>query len=181
MAEKPSTKKSEIQIVWFKRDLRITDHMPIYRASKNPIPTLMLYIVETDYWSKPFANRRHWCFIHDSLEDLALDLATHKQKLVIKIGSAIQVFKDLNLKYKIVHVFAHEECGNRWTYDRDIEVRKWFLKSHIGFREFPSNGVVRGLKDRNEWSKIRNSRMQEQLIPTPNNCLLYTSPSPRDA
>ena len=60
MAEKPSTKKSKIQIVWFKKDLRITDHMPVYKASKIPIPTLMLYIVETDYWSKPFANRRHW-------------------------------------------------------------------------------------------------------------------------
>ena len=173
MAEKPSTKKSEIQIVWFKKDLRITDHMPIYKASKNPMPTLMLYIVETDYWSKPFANRRHWCFIHDSLEDLALDLATHKQQLVIKIGSAIQVFKDLHLKYEIVQIFAHEECGNRWTYDRDIEVRKWFLKNHIDFKEFPSNGVVRGLKDRNEWSKIRNSRMQEQLIPTPNNITAF--------
>ena len=92
-------KKSEIQIVWFKRDLRITDHKPIYEASKNSTPTLMLYIVETDYWSEPFANRRHWSFIHDSLVELSRDLNTINQKLIIQIGSVEKVFKDLSKKY----------------------------------------------------------------------------------
>jgi deoxyribodipyrimidine photo-lyase len=32
--------------------------------------------------------------------------------------------------------------------------------------EYPINGVVRRLKNRDEWSKIRNSRMKEQIIPS---------------
>ena len=139
-------KKSEVQIVWFKRDLRITDHKPIYEASKNSIPVLMLYVVETDYWSEPFANRRHWCFIHDSLVELSKDLNTINQKLIIKIGSVIKIFKDLSEKYKINYVFAHEETGNDWTFKRDIKVRNWFANSKINYKEFPSNGVVRCLK-----------------------------------
>ena len=47
-------KKDNIQIVWFKRDLRITDHKPLFEASINSIPTLLIYIVETDYWQQPF-------------------------------------------------------------------------------------------------------------------------------
>ena len=166
-------KKSEIQIVWFKRDLRITDHKPIYEASKNSTPTLMLYIVETDYWSEPFANRRHWSFIHDSLVELSRDLNTIKQKLIIQIGSVEKVFKDLSKKYKINYVYAHEESGNDWTFKRDIKVRSSFANSKINYKEFPANGVVRCLKDRNEWSKIRNFRMKENIIPTPNNIIPF--------
>ena len=59
--------KNNIQIVWFKRDLRITDHGPLFEASLNSIPTLPIYIVETDYWKQPFSSKRHWSFIHDSL------------------------------------------------------------------------------------------------------------------
>ena len=39
--------KSEIQIVWFKRDLRITDHKPLFEASKILKPILMTFLTTT--------------------------------------------------------------------------------------------------------------------------------------
>ena len=66
--------KNNIQIVWFKRDLRITDHKPLFEASLNSIPTLLIYVVETDYWQQPFSSKRHWSFIYDSLKELRKDL-----------------------------------------------------------------------------------------------------------
>ena len=80
--------KNNIQIVWFKRDLRITDHGPLFEASLNSIPTLPIYIVETDYWKQPFSSKRHWSFIHDSLKELRKDLKNIGQNLVVRIGSA---------------------------------------------------------------------------------------------
>ena len=56
MVEKLNMQKSEIQIVWFKRDLRISDHKPLYKASENKIPTLPIYIVEPEYRRQPFAK-----------------------------------------------------------------------------------------------------------------------------
>ncbi|MEN9296710.1 MAG: hypothetical protein RJA42_979, partial [Bacteroidota bacterium] len=38
--------KSPINIVWFKRDLRFTDHEPLYRALDTGIPTLLIYFFE---------------------------------------------------------------------------------------------------------------------------------------
>ena len=73
--------KSEIQIVWFKRDLRITDHKPLFEASKISIPILPLYVVENEYWQQSFSNRRHWCFIHDSLTELRKELKKLGQSL----------------------------------------------------------------------------------------------------
>ena len=39
-------------IVWFKRDLRVNDHEPLYRASKKN-KVIPLYIVERDFWKQP--------------------------------------------------------------------------------------------------------------------------------
>ena len=84
--------KNKIQIVWFKRDLRITDHRPIFEASINAIPTLPIYIVETDYWKQPYASKRHWSFIHDSLKDLRKDLKNIGQSLIVRSGSVKNIF-----------------------------------------------------------------------------------------
>ena len=38
--------KSPINIVWFKRDLRFTDHEPLFRALEEDIPVLLIYFFE---------------------------------------------------------------------------------------------------------------------------------------
>ena len=50
--------KQPCQIVWFKRDLRVIDHKPLLEASKTNIPTLPVYIFESDYWKQPFSSKR---------------------------------------------------------------------------------------------------------------------------
>lgn len=156
-----------IQIVWFKRDLRITDHAPLLAASQSNAAVLPLYIVEPTYWLQPFASKRHWHFIHDCLIDLNLSLTKLGQPLVIKIGEASDVLKTLHLEHEISAVHTFEETGNRWTYDRDIAVRAMCSTNNIMLHEYPSNGVVRKLTSRDNWSKIRNARMMQKISAKP--------------
>ena len=156
--------KNNIQIVWFKRDLRITDHRTLFEASLNSILTLPIYIVETDYWKQPFSSKRHWSFIHDSLKELRKDVKNIGQTLVVRIGSVKDVFEVLSLQYNIQSILSHEETGNKWTYDRDNEIQNWCHKNNILFNEFPSNGIVRRLKNRKVWSTLRNIRIKEELL-----------------
>ncbi len=160
-------KKSKIQIVWFKRDLRITDHKPLFEASKISIPILPLYVVENEYWQQSFSNRRHWCFIHDSLMELRKELKKLGQSLIIRQGSVKDIFSELAVNFNIISIYAHEETGNMWTYNRDKCVKNWCDQKQISFKEFPTNGIVRCLKNRDDWSKIRNLRMKEDLTPKP--------------
>ena len=160
-------KKNEIQIIWFKRDLRTSDHKPIYQASKSKIPLLPIYIVEPEYWEQAFASRRHWHFIHDCLIELRQDLKQLGQGLIVRVGSVVDIFKEFSEQYYIKNIYAHEETGNQWTYNRDIKVQKWCKNNNILLNEFPTNGVVRGLKKRSEWSKIRKIRIHDTLIKTP--------------
>ncbi len=56
--------KQEINIVWFKRDLRFTDHEPLYFAQKNGLPILLIYIFEPSVMSYPDSDTRHWRFFY---------------------------------------------------------------------------------------------------------------------
>lgn len=155
------------RLVWFKRDLRIRDHAPLLGASRSDAPILPLYIVEPQYWKQPFASRRHWHFIHDCLCELDADLAALGQRLFIKVGDACEVIKSLHLEHNVVEVYVHEETGNLWTYQRDIAVQNMCRDLGVVLREFPSNGVVRKLRSRDDWAKIRNLRMAESILPAP--------------
>lgn len=159
--------KQDIVITWFKRDLRITDHVALFTASKSKKPVLPLYIVEPDYWQQPFASRRQWSFIYDCLKELREDLKNIGMPLVARTGETIDIFNQLREDYNITDIFAHEETGNDWTYTRDKKVITWCKQHNINLHEFPSNGVVRRLKNRDDWTKIRNKRMFENLITTP--------------
>ena len=154
-------------IVWFKRDLRVQDHAPLLAASHANGPIIPLYIVEPEYWQQPFASRRHWHFIHDCLVDLNKGLTELGQPLIIQIGDVVGVIDRLQKQFGVCDVFTHEETGNAWTYARDIAVMQLCADRKIRLHEFPSNGVVRRLSNRDDWSRIRNTRMAEEIQPKP--------------
>ncbi|MEI7668560.1 MAG: deoxyribodipyrimidine photo-lyase [Pseudomonadota bacterium] len=158
--------QKNVNILWFKRDLRLHDHAPLVEAAANGV-VLPLYIVEPDYWRLPDSSRRHWHFIHDSLQDLSSELSMHGAMLAIRIGNAITIFNTLLQQYKHITLWSHEETGNDWTYRRDKQVKIWCDTNNVKWFELPSNGVVRRLKNRNEWSKIRNQRMQQPILVAP--------------
>ncbi|MGB2007298.1 MAG: deoxyribodipyrimidine photo-lyase, partial [Candidatus Puniceispirillaceae bacterium] len=165
-----------LSIVWFKRDLRIHDHAPLAAACATGLPVLPLYVVEPDYWQQPFASRRHWHFVHGSLTELRDDCANLGQPLVVRTGSIINVFDSIAQDYVIEGVYAHEETSNLWGYQRDENVRSWCLSQGIGIHEFPTNGIVRRLPQRDDWARLRNQRMAAPLTPKPDALLPLAVP-----
>ena len=156
-----------INIVWFKRDLRTNDHAPLLNASQQKIPILPIYIVEPNYWKTESSSRKHWHFIHDCLVDLNNELNNLGQPLIVQTGDVVDIFTRINDFFDIKNIYSHEETGNMWTYKRDKRVQVWCSKNAIKQKEYPSNGVVRKISSRDEWSKIRNKRMSEKIYPKP--------------
>ena len=161
-------------IVWFKRDLRRHDHGPLWHASQQSAPIIPLYIVEPNYWKQPFASRRHWRFIHDCLTDLNQGLLQLGQPLVVRVGEASDVIQELHNQCGVAKLWAHEETADLWTFERDKAVWKTCANLGIQVQEFPTNGVVRRLKSRDNWSVIRNRRVSATVFPRPNKLIPAT-------
>ena len=47
----PTASSGALQVVWFKRDLRVVDHAPLLEAAQRG-PVLPLYVVEPELWQQ---------------------------------------------------------------------------------------------------------------------------------
>jgi deoxyribodipyrimidine photo-lyase len=154
------TRDSEpVQVVWFKRDLRVTDHAPLAHASAAG-PVLPLYVVEPQLWALADASARQWRFVRETLTDLRVRLAALGQPLIVRVGGVESVLATLHEQVGIAAVWSHEETGNDWTYARDRRVRQWLAARDIPWFETPSGGVVRRLRSRDGWARRWQAAMR---------------------
>ncbi|MEM1221484.1 MAG: deoxyribodipyrimidine photo-lyase [Verrucomicrobiota bacterium] len=155
------------RIVWFKRDLRIEDHGPLAEAAGQG-SVIPLYVFEPDLWKQPDFSYRHYKFLKECLKEL--DESLNRRfgiKLLIRVGSVIEVFSELHATTPIESVWSHQETGNRWTYQRDKAVANWLQSRDIPWHERRQFGVVRRLTNRDGWSRQWNRLMTQPLICAP--------------
>ena len=155
-----------LQLVWFKRDLRLVDHQPLSRALERG-PVLPLYIVEPELWRQPDSSARQWAFCRESLQDLRAACADLGQPLIIRSGDAVDVLERAWRQLGISALWSHEETGNSWTFARDRRVAAWARERGISWYELPQFGVVRRLRTRRGWARRWEERMGEAITPAP--------------
>ena len=143
---------TNFEVVWFKKDLRIEDHLPLYEASKHG-PVICIFIYEPSiYEEKPY-TQSHRNFLSECLVDLDRQLHNHGGYLLVIKGEAPNVLNELRKKISFSRLWSHEETGDFKTYQRDLEVKDWCQSQGVVWHEMPQTGVVRRLKNRDGWSK----------------------------
>ena len=163
-------------LVWFKRDLRLEDHQPLYQAAKTGA-VLPVYIVEPDYWQQSDVSARHWQFIAPALEQLNTRLTTLGQPLLIVKGPATSVLTRLCRQFSISAVYSHEETGNLWTYQRDLAVKRLLRDLRVPWYQYRQFAVFRGLKSRDDWFTLADSWLKSAVTPTVGSLPFVTQPS----
>ena len=152
-----------MQIVWFKRDLRVFDNEAFKKACGIG-PILPLYIFEKDLWKNSPMSMKHYIFLKQSLDDLNNNLEKLGQTLIIEKNNVIEVFKEYKEKYNIKTVWSHQETWNHWVKQRNNKLSAWFSSNNIRWIEVVQNGVIRNLKSREGWAKKWNSRMNKKIF-----------------
>jgi deoxyribodipyrimidine photo-lyase len=80
MENRSGPDRPALDVLWFKRDLRLRDHAPLQAAitagrTSPARPLLLLYCFEPLLIADPNYDTRHWRFIYESLIDLNQQLA----------------------------------------------------------------------------------------------------------
>ena len=156
-----------MEIVWFKRDLRVHDHAPLLAACASGRAALPLYIVEPEMWAQPDASGRHYEFLTESLADLDRSLTARGARLVVRVGDAVQVLHDLHAAERITALHAHQETGNLWSFARDRAVRRWARAAGVPVYEAQQHGVWRALGNRNGWAARWEAMMGQPRLAAP--------------
>ena len=76
-----------MQVVWFKKDLRVADHRPLFEAAKSG-PCLCVYIYEPEILQSPEFDSSHLGFINQSLQELRHSLHALGGRLILRVGEA---------------------------------------------------------------------------------------------
>ena len=151
--------KEPINIVWFKRDLRLKDHAPLKKAAEPDLPCMMVCLFEPSLVDDPHYDVRHWRFVRQSLEEMRRELREYNCDLVNAYEEAESFFEAVLSAYDIQAVFSHEETGIGLTYQRDLRMKEWFSLHAIEWHEFPTNAVQRGLMHRDGWRDTWEKKM----------------------
>lgn len=145
--------KEKINIVWFKRDLRLHDHEPLKHACESGLPTVLFYAYEPSMMVHYDSDIRHHRFVYESLLDINNRLKVNDLEILILYNEVDLIFEKLLENYTIDTVFSYQEIGINLTFDRDKRLKKWFKTNDINWEESQTSGIYRGLKNRKTWKE----------------------------
>ena len=160
-----------MNVVWFKRDLRLADHAPLAAAIERSEPLLLLYIVEPTLLGDPHYRGRHWHFIAQSLQAMNDELAMLGAQIQVLEGEPVSLLNTLHQSQPIGHLYSHEETGLGVTFERDRQVAAFCAARGIAWHEYQTNGIQRGRCDRRGWNGAWQRVMSDAEIPVDLNTL----------
>ncbi len=132
---KSMKRDKEIDVFWFRRDLRLHDNKALYHALKQGKPLLLLFVFD-DYILDPLpANDHRVTFLYNTLSAMHQELSEVGGGLEIRRGKPVEVIHELIHTYRVGSVFCnadHEPYG----INRDKEVKELLAGKGINFYQY---------------------------------------------
>jgi deoxyribodipyrimidine photo-lyase len=107
MAGKSATPCADPYIVWFRDDLRLSDHPALHAAASTGAPVICLYVLDEQSDARPFGGASRW-WLAQSLRALQQSLNAIGASLVLRKGSAAKIITELARETRAAGVFWNE-------------------------------------------------------------------------
>ena len=128
--------KDNLNIFWFRRDLRLRDNAGLYHALKNGKPVLPIFIFDRYILDQlEDKNDRRVAFIHAAVSEMQQELIQLGSSLEVYYGYPEEVFNALLGKYNIDTVFTNHDY-EPYASDRDSAIEKVLAKTNSLLRSF---------------------------------------------
>jgi deoxyribodipyrimidine photo-lyase len=128
--------KPEVDIFWFRRDLRLNDNVGLFHALQSGRPILPIFIFDRqilDKLEKP--NDLRVQFIHESLDEMNTVLKAVGSGMTVVYGTPDQVFSELLATYKVGSVFTNHDY-EPYAIKRDQSIADLLASEGTGFFTF---------------------------------------------
>jgi deoxyribodipyrimidine photo-lyase len=102
--------------------------------------------------------------VKESLTDMNKKLSIFDTKILVVRSEIIKVLQVLQQRFKVTHIFSQQETGIDVTYERDKLFKRYCDQNLITWVESVSNGVQRGLQNRDTWNTMWENYMQESIL-----------------
>ncbi|MHB0753923.1 cryptochrome/photolyase family protein [Polaribacter sp. M15] len=127
--------KEQINIFWFRRDLRLNDNCGLFNALTSGKKVLPIFIFDDTILSKLPSDDSRVTFIHQELENINNQLKKIGSSLAVFHGKPIDIYKDLSEKNHINTVFTNRDY-EPYAKDRDTEIKTFLSSKNIDFKTY---------------------------------------------
>lgn len=146
-------KMEQVNIFWFKRDLRLHDNAGLYYALKEGKPVLPIFIFDKEILDKleDKADRRV-AFIHAALDEIQTQLSSLQSGLRVFYGYPADVFCELVSQFSIQKVFTNHDY-EPYAKKRDKAIAEILQAKNISFHTYKDQVIFEKnevLKDNGE-------------------------------
>ena len=128
--------KPEVNVFWFRRDLRVHDNHALFQALTSGKPVLPIFIFDPnilDKLDKPFDLRVQ--FIHETIESLQQSFAQVGSSIQVYYDTPINVFKKLLDTYQLTAVFTNHDY-EPYALERDTRIESMLSTQGVTFNTF---------------------------------------------
>ena len=108
-------------IVWFRRDLRISDHEPLYRAARRGA-VIPVFIFDRALLHHPETGAARVAFMLSCLEQLDVDLKQLGGRLILRSGDPVTVLPELVRQTQADGIYSHIDAERIYGRVRDARL-----------------------------------------------------------
>ncbi len=167
-----------MNIVWFRRDLRLEDNVAFSRALKKNNNVLPIFIFDEDIIDELERDDPRVNFIYECLSKMNTSFLDKKSSLLVLKGKVELIWKDLVNKYPIKKVYFNHD-HEPYAIKRDQKITKFLeergiivetFKDHVIFEKSEitkNDGTPYSIYTpyKNKWLEKYNTQAIEKVIP----------------
>lgn len=127
--------KEEVNIFWFRRDLRLDDNVGLYKALNGIYPVLPLFIFDSEILTELPKDDSRVTFIFETLHKMRNELQERGSSLAMYHGKPEEVFKKIISEFDVQNVISNRDY-EPYAKKRDEQIEKLLSKENIGFYTF---------------------------------------------
>jgi len=128
--------KPSVNIVWFRRDLRLSDNAALYQALRAGTPVLPIFIFDMQILDQLEDKKdKRVAFIHGAISEMQAQLLSMGSSMQVFYGKPMDVFAILADQYIIGTVFTNHDY-EPYALERDASVESFLAEKSIGFKTF---------------------------------------------
>jgi deoxyribodipyrimidine photo-lyase len=153
-------------VVWFRRDLRITDHAPLYRAALRGT-VIPVFVFDRALLHHPETAPARVAFMLDCLHHLDHDLRERGGRLILRYGDPVEVLPELIAQTQADGIYAYVDYERIYGRVRDAQLNQKLTQRGMKIRWFEAIASTPDLIPYPEYRDLWYNDMCEGLVFTP--------------
>lgn len=153
-------------LVWFRRDLRIADHVPLHRAAARG-EVVPVFVFDRALLHHPETASARVAFMLSCLQSLDQDLRDRGGRLILRFGDPVDVLPQLVEATGAEGIYAYLDFERIYGRVRDARLNATLAERHMKIRWFEPQGTVADLIPYPQYRDRWYQDMQADRVPVP--------------